>query len=87
MYPLVNIGAQILDAGIAIRSSDIDHVYVYGYGFPVYRGGPMFWAEQIGLAKVLDTIEKYHAEHGKTWAPAPLLVKLVKDGKTSWKQR
>jgi len=87
LYPLINIGAQILDEGIAIRASDIDVTYVYGYGFPVYRGGPMFWAEQIGLAKVLDTIEKYHAEHGKTWAPAPLLVKLVKEGKTSWNQR
>ena len=58
LYPLINIGAQILDEGIAIRSSDIDVTYIYGYGFPVYRGGPMFWAEQIGLAKVLDTIEK-----------------------------
>jgi 3-hydroxyacyl-CoA dehydrogenase len=87
LYPLINIGAQVLDERIAIRSSDIDVTYVYGYGFPAYRGGPMFWAEQIGLAKVLDTIEKYHAEHGKNWAPAPLLVKLVKDGKKAWNER
>ena len=81
MYPLVNIGAQILDEGIAIRSSDIDIVYIYGYGFPVYRGGPMFWAEQIGLDKVYATIQQYHKEHGKNWAPAPLLEKLAKSGK------
>src|SRR3546814_9239521 len=51
MYPLVNEGAKILEEGIAIRASDVDIVYLFGYGFPVYRGGPMFWAEQIGLDK------------------------------------
>jgi 3-hydroxyacyl-CoA dehydrogenase len=83
MLPLVNVGAQILDEGIAIRSSDIDITYVYGYGFPSYRGGPMFWAEQMGLDKVLQMIRKYEQEHGSRWKPAPLLVKLV-DAKKGW---
>ncbi|HYM30110.1 MAG TPA: 3-hydroxyacyl-CoA dehydrogenase NAD-binding domain-containing protein [Candidatus Cybelea sp.] len=87
LYPLINIGAQILDEGIAIRSGDIDITYIYGYGFPVYRGGPMFWAEQTGLKNVLATIEKYHAEHGKNWEPAPLLKRLVAAGKTKWSEK
>jgi len=83
MLPLVNVGAQILDEGIAIRSSDIDVIYVYGYGYPTYRGGPMFWAEQMGLEKVLGLIRKYEQEHGSRWKPAPLLQKLV-DQKKGW---
>ncbi len=82
LYPLVNIGAQILDEGMALRASDIDIIYINGYGFPAYRGGPMFWADQIGLASVLEDIKRYHAEIGERWAPAPLLEKLVAEGKS-----
>jgi 3-hydroxyacyl-CoA dehydrogenase len=82
MYPLVNEGARILEEGIALRASDIDIIYINGYGFPAYRGGPMFWADQIGLKQVLADIEGFHKQHGKTWEPAPLLVKLAKEGKS-----
>ncbi len=82
LYPLINIGAQILDEGMALRASDIDIIYIYGYGFPAYRGGPMFWADQIGLDKVLADIRAFHAEHGEDWAPAPLLERLVAEGRS-----
>ncbi|MDP6708370.1 MAG: 3-hydroxyacyl-CoA dehydrogenase NAD-binding domain-containing protein [Alphaproteobacteria bacterium] len=82
LYPLINIGAQILDEGMALRASDIDIIYIYGYGFPAYRGGPMFWADQTGLDKVLADIQAFHAEHGEDWAPAPLLERLVAEGKS-----
>jgi len=81
MYPLVNEGALILEEGIAIRSSDIDITYLFGYGFPAYRGGPMFWAEQTGLDRVLATIREFEKVHGKHWKPAPLLVKCAEAGK------
>jgi 3-hydroxyacyl-CoA dehydrogenase len=86
MYPLVNEGAKILEEGIAIRASDIDIVYLFGYGFPVYRGGPMFWAEQIGLDRVLATIRGFHKTHGKLWEPANLLVQRAEAGK-GWNGR
>jgi len=86
MYPLVNEGAKILEEGIAIRASDIDITYLFGYGFPVYRGGPMFWAEQIGLDKVLATIRGFHKTHGKFWEPANLLVQRAEAGK-GWNDR
>ena len=75
-YSLVNEGAQILDEGIAQRSSDIDVIYVYGYGFPAYRGGPMKYADEQGLGSVVADLEKY----GQT--PAPLLKRLAVEGKT-----
>jgi len=81
MYPLVNEGARILEEGIALRSSDIDIIYLNGYGFPAHRGGPMCWADQIGLRQVLADIEAFHKQHGKLWEPAPLLRKLVAEGK------
>jgi len=82
-YPLINEGALILEEGIAQRSSDIDIVYLYGYAFPVAKGGPMFYADQIGLKKVYDTICEYRDKGGeKYWQPAPLLEKLAKEGKT-----
>jgi 3-hydroxyacyl-CoA dehydrogenase len=80
IYALVNTGAQILDEGIALRASDIDVVYLTGYGLPAYRGGPMFYAETVGLARVLDTIRGFHARHGDAWKPAPLLERLVAAG-------
>ena len=82
-YPLINEGALILEEGIAQRPSDIDIVYLYGYAFPVAKGGPMFYADQIGLKKVYDTICEYRDKGGeKYWKPAPLLEKLAKEGKT-----
>ena len=82
MYALVNEGARILEEGIARRASDIDVIYVNGYGFPAHRGGPLFYAEQQGLAQVLATIRRFHAEHGELWQPAPLLERLVAEGRT-----
>ncbi|MFO1466054.1 MAG: 3-hydroxyacyl-CoA dehydrogenase NAD-binding domain-containing protein, partial [Steroidobacteraceae bacterium] len=76
-------GAKILDEGIASRASDIDVTYVYGYGFPRYRGGPMFWAEQQGLAQVRDWVLEYHRVHGDHWKPVRLLDEAAAAG--SWK--
>jgi 3-hydroxyacyl-CoA dehydrogenase len=83
VYALVNEGAYILEEGIAQRASDIDMVYLTGYGFPLYRGGPMFYADTVGLPNVLRAIEKYsHGLQGSAWKPAPLLVKLASEGKS-----
>jgi 3-hydroxyacyl-CoA dehydrogenase len=82
VYALVNEGAKILEEGIALRASDIDMVYLTGYGFPPYRGGPMFYADTVGLDKVLSAIEKFQKGYqGGQWQPAPLLVKLAKEGR------
>ena len=82
IYSLVNEAAYILEEGIALRASDIDMVYLTGYGFPPYRGGPMFYADTVGLPKVLAAIEGFQKGYmGEVWKPAPLLVKLAKDGK------
>ncbi|HEX8612832.1 MAG TPA: 3-hydroxyacyl-CoA dehydrogenase NAD-binding domain-containing protein [Telluria sp.] len=82
VYSLVNEGARILEEGIAMRASDIDMVYLTGYGFPVFRGGPMFYADTVGLANVLMAMEKYaKGRHGDAWAPAPLMVRLAAEGK------
>ena len=80
LYPLINIGAQLLDDGIALRASDIDVVYVYGYGFPKYRGGPMYYADQVGLDNVYRDILAYHQAYGDAWRPAPLLQRLAEEG-------
>jgi 3-hydroxyacyl-CoA dehydrogenase len=77
LHPLVNEGARILEERIAIRASDIDVVYVYGYGFPAHKGGPMFWAEQSGLQRVVDTMRRLAPTHGARWRPAPLLERLA----------
>jgi 3-hydroxyacyl-CoA dehydrogenase len=83
VYALVNEGARILDEGIAARASDIDVVYLTGYGFPRARGGPMFHAEQVGLDRVLRRIEEFarnpHGDPG-FWTPAPLLVRVAESG-------
>lgn len=81
VYALVNEAARILEEGIAARASDIDVIYAHGYGFPIHRGGPMFYADQVGLPKVLATIERFHREHGELWAPAPLLQLRVAQGR------
>jgi len=82
LYALVNEGADILDAGIAARAGDIDVIYVNGYGFPATRGGPMFAAEQIGLATVYAEIEGFRRHFGDHWRPSRLLARLAKEGRT-----
>jgi 3-hydroxyacyl-CoA dehydrogenase len=83
LYPLLNEGLRILEDGVAIRASDIDVVWTAGYGFPRYRGGPMFYADTIGLKRLLDGMHKYRELFGPMhWEPAPLLVRLVREGKT-----
>ena len=82
IYALINEGAKILEEGIALRSSDIDVIYIYGYGFPVYRGGPMHYADAVGLDKVYAKVAEFHATHGEIWEPAPLLKKLAEEGGT-----
>ena len=82
LLPMINEGAKILEEGIAVRASDIDVTYVYGYGWPVYRGGPMHYANSMGLDKVLAKIRHYHESTGDDfWAPSPLLVSLAEQGK------
>jgi 3-hydroxyacyl-CoA dehydrogenase len=82
LYPMVNEGAKILDEKIAIRASDIDVIWVYGYGWPVYRGGPMFWADQIGLRALRDRMLEFQKATGDAfWTPAPLLNRLADEGK------
>ena len=83
MYALVNEGAKILAEGIALRASDIDMVYLTGYGFPPYRGGPMFYADTVGLNNVVAAMERYaKGRNGQFWTPAPLLARLAAAGKT-----
>jgi 3-hydroxyacyl-CoA dehydrogenase len=89
LYPLLNEGFRILQEGIVQRASDIDVVWTSGYGFPRYRGGPMFYAELIGLETLLEGIESFRREFGALhWEPAPLLIELVKQGRTiaDWEQ-
>jgi 3-hydroxyacyl-CoA dehydrogenase len=81
VYSMINEGAKILEEGIAIRSSDIDIVWINGYGWPVYRGGPMFYGEQVGLGKVLDRLRDYEARLGSEFKPSALLERLVAEGK------
>ena len=82
LYPMVNEGAKILDEKIAIRASDIDVIWVYGYGWPVYRGGPMFWADSIGLRALRDRLLEFKTQSGDAfWTPAPLLDRLATEGK------
>ena len=81
LYPMVNEGAKILEEQIAIRGSDVDVVWVNGYGWPVYTGGPMFWADSIGLGDVAETIARYaETLGGDHWAPSPLLSSLAEAG-------
>ncbi len=83
MYPMINEGAKILEEGIAARPSDIDVVWLYGYGWPIYRGGPMFWADSVGLKHIADRLAFYAKEtNDPSLEPAPLLTKLAAEGKT-----
>jgi len=82
VYSMINEGAKILEEGIAARPLDIDVVWIYGYGFPVYLGGPMFYADQVGLKKIYEAILKYKDMVGaQYWETSPLLAKLAKEGK------
>ncbi|WP_207884817.1 3-hydroxyacyl-CoA dehydrogenase NAD-binding domain-containing protein [Pseudomonas sp. 30_B] len=81
IYALVNEAAQILDEGIAQRASDIDVIFLNGYGFPAWRGGPLFHADSVGLAHVLERIREFHQRLGAWWQPAPLLERLVAEGR------
>ena len=80
---LANEGATIVDEGIAARPGDVDVVYLNGYGFPKWRGGPMFYADTMGLEKVLEKLRALHEQTGDPcWEPAPLLRRLIDEGKT-----
>ena len=78
---LANEGARVLEEGYAIRASDIDVVYAYGFGFPRHRGGPMFYADTVGLPTVLARVKEYRERFGDYWQPAPLLETLVAEGR------
>ena len=78
---LANEGARVLEDGYAIRAGDIDVIYCYGFGFPRHRGGPMFYADTVGLPTVLSRVQEYRARFGDYWQPAPLLEKLVSEGR------
>jgi 3-hydroxyacyl-CoA dehydrogenase len=85
IYALINEGARIIEEGIAQRSSDIDLVYLNGYGFPAYRGGPMFFADQTGLHQIVRVLKNIAAQPGSdsgAWTPAPLLTRLADEGQT-----
>ncbi|MBV9503555.1 MAG: enoyl-CoA hydratase/isomerase family protein [Acidobacteriia bacterium] len=82
IYSMINEGARILEEGLAMRASDIDTVYLTGYGFPAYRGGPMWYADTIGVKKVYDRVAEFHSRFGELWEPAPLLARLAAEGKT-----
>ena len=82
VYALINEGARVLEEGVASRASDIDVIYLTGYGFPAYRGGPMFYADTMGLATIHDRIAAFHRELGPRWKPAPLLARLAQEGST-----
>src|SRR5262249_17256551 len=73
---MVNEGAKILDEKIAIRPSDIDVIWVYGYGWPMYRGGPMFWADEVGLRGIRDRLFEWQRREGDVWRPAARLERL-----------
>ena len=82
-YPMINEGARILAEKIAARPSDIDVVWLYGYGWPVYRGGPMYYADTVGLKKIAERLAFYAKQNNDpSLEPAPLLKKLADEGKT-----
>ncbi len=82
IFALVNEGARILEEGIALRAGDLDIIYIYGYGFPAYRGGPMWYADTVGLRRVYERVREFEQQHGELWTPAPLLERLAEEGGT-----
>ena len=81
IYALINEGAKILEEGIALRAVDIDIIYINGYGFPAYRGGPMWDADTVGVKRVYDRVCQFEKQHGELWKPAKLLRDLAQAGK------
>jgi 3-hydroxyacyl-CoA dehydrogenase len=81
VFPMINEGAKILEEGKAIRPSDIDIIWINGYNWPAYRGGPMWWGDHVGLDKVLAYCQAQTEAAGPQWTPAPLLERLVAEGK------
>src|SRR5579872_745084 len=82
MYALINAGANLLRDGIALRPGDIDIVYIYGYGFPPHHGGPMWYADELGVARIHDEIVAFRERFGSHWAPSPLLAEIARSGRT-----
>jgi len=82
IYVMINEGARILEEGFALRAADIDVIYTTGYGFPGYRGGPMWYADTVGLKKIYDRILEFEKQHGELWSPSPLLKRLAETGGT-----
>jgi 3-hydroxyacyl-CoA dehydrogenase len=82
LYAAINEGAKILDEGIALRASDIDVMWLYGFGFPRWRGGPIHYADTIGLGKVYAAVKDFNRRHGRLWEPSPLLARLADSGRT-----
>lgn len=82
IFALVNEGARILEEGYALRAGDIDIIYINGYGFPAHRGGPMWYADTVGLKKVYERVREFRERHGELWEPAPLLKQLAEQGKS-----
>ena len=82
IYALINEGAKVLGEGLVLRASDIDVIYTNGYGFPAWRGGPMFYADRVGLKTIHDRVRHFHREFGERWEPAPLLTRLAAEGRT-----
>ncbi|MBV8246341.1 MAG: enoyl-CoA hydratase/isomerase family protein [Candidatus Eremiobacteraeota bacterium] len=82
VYALVNVGADLLARGVALRPGDIDIVYVYGYGFPPHHGGPMWYADEVGVKSVYDDVLRFQKEFGDQWRPAPLLAEIAQSGGT-----
>jgi 3-hydroxyacyl-CoA dehydrogenase len=80
IYPMINEGAKILEEGTALRASDIDVVWLYGYGWPAHRGGPMFYADTIGLDAVVTKLRELESTLGARFTPAPLLRRLAESG-------
>ena len=79
LYPMVNEGFKILDEGMAIRASDIDIIWINGYGWPIYEGGPMFYGSLIGYDKILSWLQEMEKEHGSDFTPSPYLEKVVEE--------
>jgi 3-hydroxyacyl-CoA dehydrogenase len=82
IYALINEGAKTLEEGIALRASDIDIIHIYGYGFPAHRGGPMWFADTLGVRNVLERVRQFQRDHGPAWKPAALLERLAAENKS-----
>ena len=82
LYGSINEGARTLEEGYALRAADIDVIYINGYGFPAWRGGPMFYASTMGLKKIYDRVCEFEREFGERWKPAPLLRRLALENKS-----